>query len=457
MDKVLVVTYHFPPSGGSKTRRTLKILKYLPQFHWMPIVLTTKNGTGFGFDPSLLELVPREARVHRAFDLSALLKAVLPVSVNGKPSGGNSQNETRTGFKKAVAQFFRQVFSFLKRWTAIPDVFAIVWGPFALYSGIRAVMREDAKVIYSTGPPFSSHIVGALLKKLTNKPLVVDFRDGWTSNPVRRMKYPAARHSIELLLERFVIRNADVVLSTTEGITRDFRRRYGRGGEKKFITLPNGFDRDEFCIPRKDAAKPRDKLRIVHTGHLSLERSPKPLLAALRQLFDEHPGYESQIEVDLVGENQRFLDGRTVQDYVQEFHLDRVVKLIGHVPQPEAIRYQMSADILLLVIGVVPPEEVSTYGIASKVFDYMIAGRPVLALADPGPVRELVEKTEIGLAFAPSEIGRIKDYLSQALEAFKQGQLEVKSNKAEIDRYDFRELTERLVQQFFILTHPSAL
>jgi glycosyltransferase involved in cell wall biosynthesis len=109
----------------------------------------------------------------------------------------------------------------------------------------------------------------------------------------------------------------------------------------------------------------------------------------------------------------------------------------------------------LLVIGVVSPEEVSTYGIASKVFDYMIAGRPVLTLADPGPVRELVEKTEIGPAFAPADIEGIKGYLSQALEEFKQGRLEVKSNKAEIERYDFRELTGQLVQQFFILTHRN--
>jgi glycosyltransferase involved in cell wall biosynthesis len=409
----------------------------------------------FGFDPSLLKLVPREAQVHRAFDLSALLKALLPVSDNGRSANGASQTQRRNYRRKTFRQLCRQVLSWIKKWTAIPDIFVFLWAPFALYSGLKAVTREDAKVIYSTGPPFSSHLIGVLLKKMTRRPLIVDFRDAWTSNPVRRMKTPAPRHPIEAVLEKFVIRNADVVLSTTEGITRDFRRRYGLGSEKKFITLPNGFDREEFSLPDKAEDRGLDKMRIVHTGFLRLERSPKPLLAALRQLFDERPGMEDEVEVYLIGETQPFLDGRTIEDYLQDFRLEQVVKLIGHVSQPEATRYQISADMLLLVIGVVPPQEVSTYGIASKVFDYMIAGRPVLTLADPGPVRELVEKTEIGPAFAPSDIQGIKGYLLQALEEFKQGRLEVKSNKSEIDRYDFRELTGQLVQQFFIITHRN--
>jgi glycosyltransferase involved in cell wall biosynthesis len=337
------------------------------------------------------------------------------------------------------------------KWAAIPDVYAIVWGPFAVPAGLRAVRREGAKVIYSTGPPFSNHVIGVCLKKMTKKPLIVDFRDAWTANPMRRMRFPRARQLMESILEKIVIRSADLVVSTTEGITQDFRRRYGVESAMKFITLPNGFDKEEFCMPDKSTRDRCDKMRIVHTGQLTSERSPKPLLVALRRLFDEKPNLTHVIEVYLVGENQTFLDGKTIENYLEEFRLESVVKLVAHVPQPEAIRYQISADILLLVIGVVPPEEISTYGIASKVFDYMVAGRPVLALADPGPVSELVERTQIGPVFAPSDIEGIKQYLSDSLEAFGRGKLEVNSNKEEIERYDFRNLTGQLVDKFHIL------
>jgi glycosyltransferase involved in cell wall biosynthesis len=314
------------------------------------------------------------------------------------------------------------------------------------------VRRERIALLYSTGPPFSNHIVGACLKKITERPLILDFRDAWTANPARRMRYAGARQRIESMLERFVVRSADLIVCTTEGITEHFRRRYEREADARFITLPNGYDREDYCMSCGPERGPGDKMRIVHTGHLRLERSPKPLLVALRQLLTEEPDLEAALEVHLVGEIQRFLDGRTIHDYLKELQLESVVTLVGHVPQPEAIRYQTTADVLLLIIGAVPPEETSTYGVASKVFEYMLAGRPVLTLADPGPVSDLVARTRIGPAFATSDIDGIKRYLSDALAAFRQGRLEVKSNQAEIERYDFRNLTLQLLEEWRQLT-----
>jgi hypothetical protein len=448
MEKVFIVSYHFPPAGGSKTRRLLKFLKFLPQFRWTPIVLTTSARTAFGFDPSLLKAVPREVRVHRAFDISSLLRIILPSSDEERLERANPKSKHNSRLRKLAVRLCRQAISWAKTRTAIPDAYMLVWAPFAMFVGFRAIAREEPAVIYSTGPPFSNHIVGMFLKRITKKPLIVDFRDAWTANPVRRIKYTGIRHMIESTLEQIVIWSADLVVSTTEGITQDFRQRYKLERANKFITLANGYDKEEFCIAGNSARDRCQKLRIVHTGQLTLERSPKPLLAALRRLFDEKPHLSDEIEVYFVGENQAFLDGKTIENYLEEFRLESVVKLVAHVPQPEAIRYQVSADILLLVIGVVPTEQVSTYGVASKVFDYMVAGRPVLALADPGPVSEIVQRTRIGPAFAPSDVEGIKQYLSNAVEAFREGRLEVESNKSEIDRYDFRNLTGQLAEKF---------
>jgi glycosyltransferase involved in cell wall biosynthesis len=442
--KVLVISYHFPPSGGSKTRRLLKFLKYLPQFRWMPIVLTTSGGTGFGFDPSLVDIIPREILIHRAFDLSSVFKSILGISGQERSV---STEQRRQRLRISTGRIWRKVVDWVKQWTAIPDAFLLMWAPFATCVGFRAIAREETDVIYSTGPPFSNHIVGMCLKRITGKPLILDFRDAWSANPVRRIKFAGTRHVIENILEKLVIRSADLVVSTTEGITEDFRRRYGPQPAGRFITLPNGYDRDEFCFPNSLSKEQRQKMRIVHTGQLTVERSPRPLLIALRQLLDERPDLTDYIEVYLVGENQTFLDGKTIENYLEEFRLHSVIRLVGHVPQPEAIQYQVSADILLLVIGAVSPEEVSTYGIASKVFDYMIAGRPVLALADPGPVSDLVQETQIGPSFAQSDIVGIKQYLAHAVDAFKQGRLEVRSNKEEIQKYDFRNITSQLVER----------
>jgi glycosyltransferase involved in cell wall biosynthesis len=451
MKKVLVVSYHFPPSGGSKTRRLLKFLKYLPRFSWIPVVLTTRGGTGFGFDSSLLKLVPSEVRVCRAFDLSYFLKKLLPNFNSQANENGTREGRHNNHAKQPTMWVGHAVLAWIKRWSAIPDAFMTFWAPFAIPMGFRAIGREETAIIYATAPPFSNHIIGMCLKRIKKRPLVLDFRDAWTANPARRIKYPGARSQIELMLERSVIRSADLVICTTEGITEDFQRRYRSLTEAKFLTLPNGYDREDFCMLNEIGNERTDKMRIVHTGHLRLERSPKPLLAALRSLFDERPVFQSEIELCLVGEIQAFLDGNTIHDYIKEFRLEPVVKLVGHVPQSEALRYQRSADILLLVIGNVPPEEISTYGVASKVFDYMLAERPVLTLADPGPVSDLVARAGIGPAFPLADIEGIKQYVKEALEAFRRGSLEIKSNKDEIERYDFSNLTDVLVKELNIL------
>jgi hypothetical protein len=458
MERVLLISYHFPPSGGAKTRRLVQFLKYLPRSQWRPAVLTTRGGAGFGFDPSLLEEIPEDVRVHRAFDLSALLgrgrlaASAESAATRGAESGGTPLLRQATAEPAALGKtdapgLARRAVLRAGKWIALPDAYMPLWGLFAGAEGLRVVRREGITLLYATGPPFSNHLVGACLKQITGRPLILDFRDAWTVNPARRMKYAGARRRIESRLEAFVLRRAAVVVGTTEGITEDLRRRYQSESAARFVTVPNGYDRADRSIAGETPRAPGDRMRIVHTGHLRLERSPRPLFAALRQLLDEAPELEAQLEVDLVGETHRFLDGRTIRDYLAEFRLQSVVRLVGPVSRPEAICYQAAADLLLLIIGVVPPEEVATYGIASKVFDYMLAGRPVLTLADPGPVRDLVARTRIGPAFSSSDVEGIKRYLSEAVAAFRQGRLGVEPDRAEIERYDVRNLALRLVEE----------
>jgi glycosyltransferase involved in cell wall biosynthesis len=436
MKKVLFVTYHFPPSGGSKTRRTLKFLKYLPDFSWQPVVLTMKGGKLFNFDPSLLDEIPREAQVHRV--------AILPLGFQeNKKHLPESQVKERNG---AFKKFQKQLKGFLNKWTAIPDEF-IVWAPAAISYGIKLVSRENIDAVYSTAPPFSNHIVAAMIARFARKPLVLDFRDAWVSDPARKWRYsPKIRRGIEALLEKTIVRTAGAVVSTTDGITQDFRTRYPLEVKEKFLTITNGYDRDELknrVVPNKENP---EKMYIVHTGWLVKERSPETFLEALRKLLDERPELADKIEVHLIGESGKFYDGLQVEDYIEKFMLNNVVKLAYHLPRMEAMNRQMCADILLLIIGIVPKDEVVTYGIASKVFDYMLAQKPVLALADKGPVSELVERTEVGSVIEPSNVKSIKEFLSESFDRYTKRKLTVEMNITEIMRYDMEVLTEKLAE-----------
>jgi hypothetical protein len=165
-------------------------------------------------------------------------------------------------------------------------------------------------------------------------------------------------------------------------------------------------------------------------------------------LLDDRPLLENEIQVYFIGESSAFLDGKKVEDYIKQYNLETVVKLIGHVPRKEATQYQMHAHILLLIIGVVPKEQIFTYGIASKVFDYMMAKKRVLTIAEKGPVSELVEKTKIGDVLEPSDIEGIKQFLAISYDAYTNNSLHVNADMEEIAKYDVGFLSERLAELF---------
>ncbi|HSE91088.1 MAG TPA: glycosyltransferase [Candidatus Binatia bacterium] len=439
MNKVLVISYHFPPTGGSKTRRMLKFLKYLSEFSWTPVVLTVRQGQIFSFDPSLLEQIPGDVRVYRTR---------APLTANSATRSSSAHKKQDPAPRRGLwfwPSLSGKIFNLGKNWIAVPDRF-VTWLPYAVFKGLSVIRNDNVSVIYSTAPPFSNHLVAALLKGCTQRPLVVDFRDAWIANPARERKYGRIRQAVESLLEKIVIKSADVVVTTTDGITADFRSRYASERPGKFITLPNGFDRDEF--QDREASKRtlpnKNKMSIVHTGYLLMERSPKPFLQALRRLLDERPGLESEMETHFIGESNTFLDGKKLIDYIDEYDLHRVVKLTGHVSRGEATQHQTCADLLLLIIGTVPKEQVMTYGVASKVFDYMMAQKYVLAIADEGPVWELVKKTKIGEVLPPSNIEGIKQCLSRAYDLYTTDALSADADMAEVSRYDVHVLTSQL-------------
>jgi len=431
MKRALFVAYPFPPTGGAPVRRTLKFLKFLERYGWSASVLTVKEEFARHPDPQLLAEVPRHCRVHRTASLGVFFK-------QGEMASLRRSASSEAGSLRALLKRLRSIGGFF----AIPEAY-ILWAPFALRTGLKVAAQERCAVIYATGPPFTDFLVGALLKRWTGRPLVVDFRDAWIAEPAK--VWPCLlRKRIEEKLERFVIRSADAVICATEGVTEDFKRRYKRFGEEKFVAIPNGYDPDDFSGVPPGPGSP-GKFRIVHTGILRRERTPREFLAALGDLLREEPRLRSVLEVVFVGDNLRFNDGLFVEDYLDRFHLHDVVHLTGFVPRRRSIAYQKSADLLLLIVGKVSQEKTRTYGIAGKLFDYMVAGKPILAVAERGPVHEILKRTGLGVAVDPNDLQGLKNVLKDYVEGKAPG---YRPNPPEIERYHFHRLTGELVRVF---------
>jgi hypothetical protein len=67
--KVLIIACYFPPAGGGGVQRTSKFVKYLPNFGWTPIVLTTKKQILPFKDVTLLNDLPSNVKIVRTLSL----------------------------------------------------------------------------------------------------------------------------------------------------------------------------------------------------------------------------------------------------------------------------------------------------------------------------------------------------------------------------------------------------
>jgi len=245
----------------------------------------------------------------------------------------------------------------------------------------------------------------------------------------------------EKWMETWVVSMSNCVICVSEGVRRDFIDRYSHLSDlgKKFIFVPNGYDPEDRHYTIK-SQNPKKKFCMIYTGVLGGERTPKFLLKALAKLLDIHPALRSQIEVFLVGYSSRFADGLTIQDYIEENNLSDLVSLTGPVPRVVSLHYQAKADLLLLIIGLIPKENSQIYGIAGKIYDYMLSETPVLAITDSIAVTQLVNQAGIGEVVNPLDI----DGISQAILRAINGEFHFNPVQDFIHQFDLKYLCQNL-------------
>ena len=153
-----------------------------------------------------------------------------------------------------------------------------------------------------------------------------------------------------------------------------------------------------------------------------------------------------QTVVVFVGSCETFLDGRTVQDYIEELGLGDVLELKGHVERRVSLQYQMEASVLLLLIGIVEPKKAYTYGISGKVFDYLASERPILALAEDGASKSFLVEHGFAEVYSHSDEEGVSGYLVRAYRAWRSGSTVAHCPASQFAQFDCRALTSKLAR-----------
>ena len=373
--KVLLVTMYFPPAGGGGVQRPLKFATHLPGLGIETHVLAPDDPKWIHRDDELQP--PTLAWVHRARYLGP--KGRKPAEeLHGK------QGLERFGVHARLAG----------RRLLVPDE-NVSWNLTAIPAAIRIVKREGIDAVITTSPPSSVHLVGAAVKRATGIPWVADLRDSIVAHPHRHAErmLVRAKEQGEHAVARLVARNASAIVTVSDAITDEIRKRSPHGpGE----TIANGSDFDDFVGLEH---RPSERFRITHAGSFFGKRDPRPFLTALAQ---------SGLD-DIVA---RFLgDFRsTDRDWAEAQSLGDRLELIPYAPRRRSLELQRDSEALLLLI---PDAGGRGKGVLSgKVFEYLAAERPILAVVPPdGAAAELIRSANAGVVVAPDDV----DGMSAAL------------------------------------------
>ena len=428
---VLVVAYYFPPLGGAGVQRTLKFVKYLGENGWLPTVLAVRDPYHIAYDPGLLRQVPAEVKVVRT-------RAVLPGRFFRKllgVGGGNGAAGPAAGkggwFSRAKGLFYTLFF--------LPDEFA-GWIPFAAAAGKRLLRSIPFDVIYTTAPPNSAHLIGLLLKRLTGRPWVADFRDLWDQYPHSYNPFGWRwRSRLDRALETAVVRRADRIVVISETMRRQLLGKFPALDPGRVRVVPNGFDPEDFPAPGPESAGPSGECVILHAGTVFPWRKTEALFAATRAVLDENLPRRPRL---------RFL-GHVHQGVWQEvsrFSLNGQVEILPPVGYESLLQELQAADYALLIVGDLPQ---NANALALKLFDYLGAGCPVLALAPPGEAQRLIEENRLGLVAPSDDTSAIAEMLRRACSGGTELREQFRRNVQSVrSRFDRRLLTRQLAQLF---------
>lgn len=422
MQKVLIITYYWPPAGGPGVQRWLKFVKYLRDFDIEPVLYIPKNPSYPIQDEGLLSEVPKGLTIYSQTIIEPYgLARLFSKKKTKQISSGLLLDKEQSFLEKSMLWVRGNLF--------IPDARKF-WIKPSIRFLTTIIEKEGIQTIITTGPPHSVHLIGLGLQRRHAVKWLADFRDPWTSigyhKKLKLAQWAQKRHE---QLEHLVLNSADKIVVTSNATKAEF----GTITSKPIVVVTNGFD----GIPSPNL--PLDtKFTLSHIGSLLSGRNPKNLWSSLQGLIEENADFKASFQLQLIG-----VVSTDVLETLDDFNLTPFVHLKGYLSHEEAVAHQQKSQVLLLV----EINSAETKGIvAGKLFEYMAANRPILGF---GPkdweAGKIIAETHTGRVFDYGEIKALKKLLQEWFRQYQQNSLTVIPQG--LERYSRRALTSKLAQE----------
>ena len=388
--KVLIVSYYWPPSGGSGVQRWMYFTKYLQSFGIEPIIVTIdpKSASYNTFDESLLKEVSSVRTIHTqgGFQILKLYSFLKSGSANKKIPTGNLGSKAPSFFDKIASKVRANYF--------IPDA-RVSWNKKALPEIQKTIKEEGIDLFITTGPPHSTHLLGlAVRKSFPSIKWIADFRDPWRevyyNNLFKRSKKSDEK---DALFEKEVIEKSDIILTVGPSMAELLSSKTSNPSKVKYIL--NGFEASK--IDGLTRQKHPD-FTITHVGVWTLQQPFQEVADALQQVLKDHSDWKINFR----------LVGNIHEDIFQALQEVKglTVELVGKVDHQTALQEMMNADVLLNCLANMKQSKLL---ISGKLMEYLATGNNTIIIGNPeGDAAHLAKPIPNAEVVSPNDINSLK-------------------------------------------------
>ena len=432
MKRVLIITYYWPPSGGSGVQRWVKFAKYLPKEGWQPVIYTPENPELTTIDKTLAAEIPREAEIVKThiFEPYGIYRKLMgkgsSTDLKALTSAGSDGNEVNpvNGGKKSWKQ---KLSLYIRGNFFIPDP-RIMWARPSVKFLKSYLKKHPVDAIVSTGPPQSMHLIGLELSKATGLPWLADFRDPWTKIfYFKHLELTPRSEAKHQALEKKVGDGATRVIAVSPMVKKDFEAITSTPVE----LITNGFDEEDF----NDPFEADEYFNITHTGLFASDGDPEILWKVLAAKCQEDKEFRKLLRIRLVGKTDQ-----EIVNSIETAGLGPNLVNLGYQSHEVAVREQRNASVLILPLRKEPEYEAVLPG---KLFEYLASRRPILGIGQTdGAMAQVVRNTGSGIVYDWNDEQKIRRWVDFSWEEFKNHEL--LDNATDISMYSRRRLTKRL-------------
>lgn len=417
--KVLIITYYWPPAGGPGVQRWLKFVKYLRDFDIEPVVFVPENPHYPLVDHSFEAEIPQGIEVIKhpikePYRFAKLLSKKKTQTI----SSGIISDKKQSGLEQFLLWVRGNYF--------IPDA-RMGWVKPSVKFLKEYLIDNPVDVIITSGPPHSLHLIGMELKKITKTPWVADFRDPWTSigyhKKLNLSKKSQRKHE---KLEARVLQTADHIIVTSPTTEKQFEVIT----DVPITVITNGFDTEI-----AEEVKLDTKFTVSHIGSLLTERNPETLWKILSELIHENNNFASDFQLQLAG-----VVSDEVIKSIRSYGLSDYLINIGYISHNQVLDIQKKSQVLL----VLEIDSIETRAIIpGKIFEYLAARRPILALGPKeSDIEFIINQTGTGVFCDYNKEAEIKETLLSWYQKYKGDKLVLVAT--DINQYSRKNLTKKL-------------